>query len=218
MGLNQEPMALQSKTLPKTLLVATKNKGKAREFADLLGAEWRVETLLDRPELTEGIEDGVTFQENAAKKAVPISLQIGEGILVLADDSGLEVDFLNGAPGVYSARYAGEPDPKLRDGRNNAKLLTALAEVPPDQRGAQFRCSLALALAGKVIATADGVCRGRLLREGRGEDGFGYDPLFVPDGSELTFSEMPLDQKHRFSHRGKALAAMAARLREPGPL
>jgi len=208
-------MALQSKTPVKTLLVATKNKGKAREFADLLGAEWTVVTLLDRPELTEGVEDGVTFQENAAKKAVPISLQVGPEVLVLADDSGLEVDALDGAPGVYSARYAGEADPKLRDGRNNAKLLAALADVSTDQRGAQFRCSLALARNGVVIATADGVCRGRLLAAGRGGEGFGYDPLFVPDGSELTFSEMPLEQKHRFSHRGKALAAMAARLKGP---
>ena len=196
--------------LPQTLLIATRNAGKAREFAELLGPGWKVETLADRPDLLEGEEDGVTFEANAAKKAVPVSLQAGPGVLVLADDSGLEVDALDGAPGVFSARYAGEPKD---DARNNAKLLAALANTPAPQRGAQFRCSLCLAREGEVVAVADGVCRGSLLDGPRGGDGFGYDPLFVPEGGTQTFAEMGSAQKHALSHRGKAMAAMAGQIK-----
>ena len=203
-------MALQS----KTLLVATKNPGKAREFALLLGNSWKVETLLALPALTEGVEDGATFEENAAKKALAIAAQVGPEVFVLADDSGLEVDALGGAPGVYSARYAGENDPHFRDEANNGKLLAAMKEVPDDNRGAQFRCALCLVKGNEVVATADGVCRGILLDAPYGHEGFGYDPLFVPDGAEQkrTFAEMPLDQKHRFSHRAMAMGKMAAEM------
>ncbi len=213
-------MPLQSKT-PPLLLVATKNAGKAREFAELLGKEWRVETLRDHPGLVEGVEDGATFEANAAKKALAIGRQVGGEILVLADDSGLEVDALQGAPGVYSARYAGESDPKLRDARNNEKLLRELAALkafPLEQRGAQFRCSLCLVRGEEVLATSDGICRGALLDAPRGGDGFGYDPLFVPviEGGALaakTFAEMDSDAKHALSHRGKAMAIMAGKIR-----
>lgn len=204
-------MTLQPKTQGRTLLVATKNKGKAREFAELLGSGWRVETLLDRSELQEGVEDGATFPENAEKKARAVGRQVGPAVYVLADDSGLEVDALGGAPGVYSARYAGEPKD---DARNNAKLLAALEAVPDGRRGAQFRCSLCLAQGDAVVATADGICRGRLLRAPRGSDGFGYDPLFVPEegGGTLTFAEMPSEAKHALSHRGRAMRTMARRI------
>ncbi|HEY8965370.1 MAG TPA: non-canonical purine NTP pyrophosphatase [Candidatus Methylacidiphilales bacterium] len=200
------------------MLVATKNAGKAREFGELLGGAWRVETLKDRPELVEGVEDGATFEANAAKKALAIGKQLGGGVLVLADDSGLEVDALGGAPGVYSARYAGESDPALRDGRNNAKLLAALDGLPLEKRGAQFRCSLCLVRGEEVVATADGICRGALLDAPRGADGFGYDPLFLPviEGGALsakTFAEMNSDAKHALSHRGKAMAIMAGKMR-----
>jgi non-canonical purine NTP pyrophosphatase (RdgB/HAM1 family) len=199
-------MALPS----QTLLIATRNAGKAREFAELLGPGWKVETLADRPDLLEGEEDGVTFEANAAKKAILVSLQAGPGVLILADDSGLEVDALDGAPGVYSARYAGEPKD---DARNNAKLLAALAGTPAAQRGAQFRCSLCLAREGEVVAVADGICRGSLIEVPRGSDGFGYDPLFVPEGGTQTFAEMGSAQKHALSHRGKAMAAMAGQIK-----
>ncbi|SDU06805.1 XTP/dITP diphosphohydrolase [Verrucomicrobium sp. GAS474] len=210
-------MPLQSKT-PPLLLVATNNAGKAREFAELLGQTWRVETLRDHPNLVEGVEDGATFEANAAKKALAIGKQLGPEILVLADDSGLEVDALQGAPGVYSARYAGESDPKLRDGKNNEKLLGALKDLPLEKRGAQFRCSLCLVRGEEIIATADGICRGALLDGPRGADGFGYDPLFVPvlEGGALsakTFAEMNSDAKHALSHRGKAMALMAGKMR-----
>ncbi len=201
-------MTLQS----KTLLVATKNKGKAREFAELLGPGWAVETLLDRPDLVEGVEDGATFPENAEKKARAVSRQVGPEVYVLADDSGLEVDALNGEPGVYSARYAGEP---RSDARNNEKLAAALGGIAPEKRGAQFRCSLCLAKDDKVVATADGVCRGSLVLGPRGTDGFGYDPHFIPDDSDRTrtFAEMPSEAKHALSHRGQALRMMAAFLK-----
>lgn len=201
---------------PKTLLVATKNKGKAREFAELLGAGWTVQTLLDRPDLEEGVEDGATFEANAEKKARAVGRQVGPDVYVLADDSGLEVDALGGAPGVYSARYAGEPK---SDARNNAKLVEALKGIAPEKRGAQFRCSLCLAKGDAVVATADGVCRGTLVLEPRaiGDFGFGYDPHFVPDESDRTktFAEMPSEAKHALSHRGQAMRKMAERLVRP---
>jgi XTP/dITP diphosphohydrolase len=206
-------MTLQSKTLPRVLLVATKNKGKAREFAELLGNGWTIQTLLDRPDLQEGVEDGDTFQANAEKKARAVSRQVGPEVYVLADDSGLEVDALNGAPGVYSARYAGEPK---NDARNNAKLVEALKGVPEEKRGAQFRCALCLAKGDTVVATADGVCRGSLVSEPRviGDYGFGYDPHFVPNESDRTrtFGEMPPEAKHALSHRGQAMRVMAGEI------
>ncbi|MDE1170950.1 MAG: RdgB/HAM1 family non-canonical purine NTP pyrophosphatase [Verrucomicrobium sp.] len=195
-------------TLPR-LLVATRNAGKAREFAAMLGGQWRVETLLDHPDLPEPVEDGATFQENAAKKALTIAAHVGPEVAVLADDSGLEVDALDGAPGVYSARYAGEPK---SDARNNEKLLAALAGVPAIQRGAQFRCSLCLARGGEVTAASDGVCRGAILEAPRGAEGFGYDPLFVPEGFSQTFAEMDAAAKHAISHRARALEGLAKKL------
>jgi len=181
------------------LTIATANAGKGREFGDLLGDAWTIRTLADFPDLPEVVEDGDSFEANARKKAEEIS-RIVDGP-VLADDSGLEVDFLHGAPGIYSARYAGEGKD---DQANNRKLLEALAAVPEEQRGAQFHCVLAIAFQGRTLKTFDGIIRGTILREEKGLGGFGYDPLFQPDGFSKTTAEMTPDEKHAISHRGQA--------------
>jgi XTP/dITP diphosphohydrolase len=188
------------------LLVATKNPGKAKEFQEMLGTDWKVTTLLDLPEAGEVVEDGATFEANARKKALAFS---GGGVgqvdgWVLADDSGLEVDYLEGAPGIYSARYATAPDGSKDDEANNRKLLAELEGVPEEKRGAQFRCVLALAQRGKVKQVFEGIVRGRILEAPRGEHGFGYDPLFLPEGFDRTTAELSPDEKHRISHRGQA--------------
>jgi len=187
------------------LLIATANAGKAREFQEMLGKEWAVRTLRDLKEVPEIVEDGATFEENALKKAR--ALAGWGGGPVLADDSGLEVDVLGGAPGVHSARYAGRHGD---DAGNNRKLLAALQGVPEAERGAQFRCMLALRLPGGEERCFAGVCRGRILEAARGEGGFGYDPLFLPDGMERSMAELTAEEKHAISHRGRALRAAAA--------
>ena len=191
------------------LTVATGNTGKAKEFGELLGDQWTIKTLLDYPELPDVVEDGDSFEANACKKAVEIS-QIVAGP-VLADDSGLEVDFLDGAPGIFSARYAGETKD---DEANNAKLIQELADVPDEARGAQFHCALAVAENGQILATFDGIIRGKILREPRGSNGFGYDPYFMPDGYDVTTAQMEPADKHAISHRGKAGREAAAFLIE----
>jgi XTP/dITP diphosphohydrolase len=184
----------------KEILLATANVKKGRELKEILGEDWSIKTLKDFPQIPEIVEDGDTFEANAVKKALTLA-QLSEG-LILADDSGLEVDALNGAPGIYSARYAGEP---ANDANNNALLLRNLANVRDVNRGAQFRCVLALVKQGRRVRNFEGICRGRILREAGGRNGFGYDPLFVPDGYEQTFAELPSGAKHKLSHRGKAM-------------
>lgn len=190
-------------TMQKELLVATRNVGKAREFGELLGASWTIKTLRDYPEVPDVVEDGETFEANALKKAVEISQQFSG--YVLADDSGLEVDALLGAPGVYSARYAGEHG---NDAANNAKLLQVMQEVPEERRGAHFRCVLALAHVGKKVAVTEGLCFGRIAHAMVGSNGFGYDVLFIPDRHSETFGELSSTVKHGISHRAKATRAM----------
>ncbi len=190
----------------RSLLIATSNPGKAREFGEMLGADWKIMTLLDLPGAEEVVEDGHSFEANARKKALVFSGS-GEGQIegwVLADDSGLEVDILDGAPGIYSARYAAAADGTRDDEANNRKLLSALEGFPDGKRGAQFRCVLALARAGEVKAVFEGVIRGRILKAPRGANGFGYDPLFQPDGYDRTTAELSPEEKHRISHRGMA--------------
>lgn len=184
----------------RNLLLATRNPGKARELAAMLGKNWRVETLADFPQIPEVVEDGETFEANARKKALEISA-FYEG-LVLADDSGLEVDFLNGRPGVFSARYAGELSD---DERNTEKLLHEMEGVPVEQRGAQYCCVLVLAENEKVLATTEDVCRGTIVHAPLGNGGFGYDPVFVPDGYHQTFGVLSAEIKEQLSHRGKAM-------------
>lgn len=185
----------------RQILVATRNPKKLAEIREILSAPGL--ELLD-PEavgdLPEVEEDGDTFEANAIKKAV--TLARASGMLTLADDSGLEVDALGGEPGVYSARYAGEPSD---DAANNAKLLAALQGVT-NRRG-RFRCVIALATPDGECATVDGRCEGHIADAPQGQGGFGYDPLFIPDGFSQSFGELAAAIKHRISHRGAALRA-----------
>jgi len=214
-----------------TLLIATRNTHKAGEIRTILSARFQFLTLNEFPAAPRVVEDADTFEGNATKKAVELAKWIcadstiqrfdPSTTFVLADDSGLEVDALNGAPGVHSARFAAldksenSPDPD-----NNAKLLRLLEKVPPDKRTARFRCVIALAPAplehiesaspvcyadGQEISTFDGACEGRIIFAPRGRNGFGYDPLFVPDGYEQTFAELGEDVKNLLSHRAQAL-------------
>ncbi len=183
------------------LLIATRNAHKLEEIREILDFPGVDIVGADAiPGLPDVVEDGDTFEANATKKAVELSA--ASGMLTLADDSGLEVDALDKAPGVYSARYAGEPSD---DKANIRKLLVDLDGV--QNRTARFRCAMALATPDGASETVDGRCEGRIVLRPRGDHGFGYDPVFVPDGSEQTFSELDSAAKHRISHRGSALAA-----------
>ncbi len=193
-----------------TLLVATGNAGKLRELRRLLAPEGiEVRGLTEVPGARPVEEDGATFLENARKKARALAELTG--LPALADDSGLAVAALGGRPGVRSARYAG---PGATDADNNRKLLEELRGVPPGQRQAAFVCAMVLAVPGQEDVEAEGRLEGRILEEGRGEEGFGYDPLFLVEGQGLTLAELALDAKNRLSHRGRALAALLPHLRE----
>lgn len=185
------------------LLVATGNSHKTAEIRAILGAGYVVSDLKAHPELPEVEETGSTFLENATLKAVEISKQV-EG-LILSDDSGLEVDALGGEPGVYSSRYAGEAG---NDVANNKKLLHELQGK--DNRAARFRCVMVLAQDGEVLTSFDGAVEGRMLSELHGEGGFGYDPLFVPDGYDQTFSQLSEGIKNQLSHRAVAMQKVVA--------
>ncbi len=187
------------------IFLASRNGHKTRELAQILGADFVLEDLRSHPEIGEVIEDGATFLENARLKAVTISRQLPG--LILADDSGLEVDSLGGAPGVYSARYAGVG---ATDEMNRHKLRDELGRLAKDaSRAARFRCVLVLARDGNVLATSEGDVRGQILDGERGGAGFGYDPVFQPDGFEKSFAELSPKEKNAISHR----AAAAAKLR-----
>jgi XTP/dITP diphosphohydrolase len=196
------------------LLIATNNKGKIRELQDLLkDVEIELTTPAQIHLELDVVENGRTYAENASKKAVAFARASGR--ISLADDSGLEVDALDGAPGVYSARYAGVSGHGA-DAANNAKLLAALAGVPPERRTGRFRASLALAdVTGPLGAdtiTADGVCEGILLDAPRGSGGFGYDPLFLFPELGQTFAELGVGTKGDLSHRARAMRAIKPRL------
>ena len=183
------------------IVIATRNSNKARELKECLSdLKLDVMSLADFPDIPEVIEDGTTFRDNAVKKAVTNAA--GTGLLTLADDSGLEVHYLNDKPGVYSARYAGE---NATDRENNEKLLDELKEAVSDQRRARFVCCIALANKEGLINTVQGVVEGELAAECRGTQGFGYDPLFIKDSYNKTFAELPLEVKNRISHRALAL-------------
>jgi len=185
------------------LLVATGNSHKTDEIRAILGEDYVVSDLKAHPDLPEVEETGITFLENATLKAVEISKQV-DG-LILSDDSGLEVDALGGEPGVYSSRYAGEAG---NDAANNKKLLHELQGE--DSRTARFRCVMVLAQDGEVLASFDGAVEGRMLSELHGEGGFGYDPLFVPDGYDQTFSQLSEGIKNQLSHRAVAMQKVVA--------
>ena len=171
-------------------------------------ARLEIRTLDAHPDLPDVVEDGETFAANARKKAAEVAQALG--LWVLADDSGLAVDALEGAPGVYSARYAGEPSD---DEANNRKLLEVLGPVPDEARGAAFLCHLALAdPSGAIRLEAEGACRGRIIREARGPGGFGYDPLFLIPEYHKTFGELGALAKHQLSHRSRAFARLRPEL------
>jgi XTP/dITP diphosphohydrolase len=213
-----------------TLIIATRNAHKVQEIQAVLGSQFRYLSLKDFPEAPKVIEDQPTFPKNAAKKARELAKWLqylsgfeyrvpGASAYVLADDSGLEVDALNGAPGVHSARFAAldhagaAPDENSTDADNNAKLLRLLKDVPDVRRTARFRCVLSLMqvkppqpmLAGHLF---EGTCEGRIGFEARGAAGFGYDPLFMPSGCEQSFAELGEDKKNAISHRAQALTKM----------
>lgn len=189
------------------VLIASSNKGKLRDFsavASLHSVE--VEPIANFALLPMAVEDGETFEENARKKAEHYSRYVG-GELVLADDSGLAVDALSGAPGVRSARYAVAGDEELGnsdDKANNAKLLYEMKDVADEKRTARFVCVIAVARDGRTVATFDGKAEGVLLRELRGTGGFGYDPMFYFPELKKTFAELSPTEKAAVSHRGQA--------------
>jgi XTP/dITP diphosphohydrolase len=198
------------------LLVATRNRHKLKEIEALLAElKFDLRSSADIAGLGDVKEDAGTIRDNAVKKAVETAK--AAKMLTLADDTGLEVDALNGEPGVHSARYAGE-EPTSHE--NNKKLLAALQGVPLEKRAARFRCVVAIADANGLVETVEGICNGALLEEERGGGGFGYDPLFIPDGQVKTFGELSPDVKNRISHRAKALqkawAVLSRYLREHG--
>lgn len=182
------------------LFIASKNKGKINEIKTVLsGLGIEFFSLLDTPEIPDIDETGITFEENAFIKAKSVYDIVH--IPVIADDSGLEVEYLNGAPGVFSARHAGE---NASDSDNCIKLLKELENVSYEQKKASFKCVIIL-FDGENRRIFDGTCSGHIITYLRGENGFGYDPLFVPDGYSKTFAELDLDTKNKISHRGKAL-------------
>jgi XTP/dITP diphosphohydrolase len=191
------------------LIAATRNLKKLRELRRLLeGVGLEVISLEGFSGLTEVEETGTTFEENARLKALSYSEQTG--LPCVADDSGLEVEALGGAPGVFSSRYAG-PDAGSR--ALCEKLLGEMRDMSDGKRGARFRCFIALAANGKVSLTARGEAPGKIIREMRGQHGFGYDPVFVPEGHERTFAEMEPEEKDALSHRGMALATFKRELK-----
>jgi XTP/dITP diphosphohydrolase len=233
-----------------TLLIATRNAHKAGEIHAILGGGFRLLTLTDFAAAPTVVEDAPTFAGNATKKALELAKWLRGQFpgrqtpdprpdFVLADDSGLEVDALNGAPGVHSARFAAADSAKsgnTPDADNNAKLLRLLEDVPLEKRTARFHCVLALVpmgaasslsrpaviLAGRLVSSLappklfDGVCEGRILFAPRGQNGFGYDPLFVPAGFEQSFAELGDEEKNRLSHRAKALETLRGGLGRVG--
>lgn len=183
------------------LVIATKNKDKIREITEKFSSLDRIQiiSLLDYNDAPEIIENGVTFKENACKKAMVISAHTK--LPALADDSGLEIDALNGEPGIYSARYAGE---NKTDEERNQLILLKMEGVPEQKRTARFRCAIALVL-NNTVYTNEGVCEGRISFSMKGDDGFGYDPIFIIPQLNKTMAEIPLSQKNEISHRAKAL-------------
>ena len=196
---------------PMRLLIATRNAHKTGEIAAILGSAWEVGDLNAHPDVPSPEETGDTFAANAEIKAVAAS-RVFAG-WVLADDSGLEVDALAGAPGVRSARYAG---PGATDADNRAKLLHALDGVRGKARSGRFRCAMVLAKGGDVLGTFDGAIEGVIVNRERGEGGFGYDALFVPEGHCETFAQLQSSTKNALSHRARALAQVAAFLVKRG--
>ena len=187
----------------RTVILASRNKKKTKEVSEILAAVgFVVIPVTNFPDVPDVDEDGRTFAENAAKKASQVARQLKQW--VIGEDSGLMVDALNGAPGIYSARYSGAG---ATDEKNNAKLMADLAGVPDEKRGAGYMCSVALSNPdGEIRIACEGTCRGRILHEANGEGGFGYDPYFLIPEYHLTFGQLSSVVKHRLSHRARAFA------------
>ena len=189
------------------LIVATRNADKTREIQEILGSEFIVRDLRACPEISEIIESGTYFEENARLKALAVSRKLPS--LVIADDSGLEVDALGGAPGIHSARYSGA------NATHRQKIDTLLEELArvgatKDARRARFRCVLALARNGEILGLFEGIVEGQIPDGPRGSHGFGYDPIFVPTGFQRTFGELGPVEKNQLSHRARALEKLRA--------
>ncbi len=194
------------------ILVATNNPGKLAEYERLLAGvpDLEIDSLSSLSEPVDVVEDGKTFYANALKKAQAVA--VVAGMPTMADDSGLEVDALGGSPGVRSARYAGSDATAVQ---NNEKLLRELSEIPGDRRSARFRCTIVLVDGnGRELLVAEGACEGHIANSPRGTHGFGYDPLFVPDGYHRTMAELAPEKKNEISHRAKAAKKLVAGLRE----
>jgi len=195
--------------MPRRLVIGTRNRGKYREIAAILAPlEVRLMPLDAFPTVPSVPETGDTFEANARAKALGYARATGQW--ALADDSGLEVDALDGAPGVRSARWGGEDG---NDALNNEALLAALDAHPPETWTARFRCVMALAMPDRVLAVTEGACEGVIAAEAAGANGFGYDPHFYLPEKGRTMAELPPEEKNRISHRARALAKMATRLR-----
>jgi XTP/dITP diphosphohydrolase len=187
------------------IVLATANPHKAEEINALLEAldiAVQVVSLLDFPQVIIPEEDGETLEENAILKAEAVANQTG--LVALADDSGLEVEALGGAPGVHSKRFAGE---NATDPERYGKLLALMKEVPEGKRQAQFRCCIAIAIPNRKTEVVEGICPGKIAFAPAGEYGFGYDPVFIPEGMNITMAQLPMDEKNKISHRSRALEA-----------
>lgn len=195
--------------LKMQVVLASRNAGKIGEMRELLqphGVE--VKSVTDFGDLPEVVENGDTFAANAAKKAREIAQEVG--LWTIGEDSGLRVDALDGAPGVYSARFAGEPSD---DERNNAKLISELDDVPAEKRGAEYVCHVAVADAsGEIRLSEEATCRGRIATSARGSNGFGYDPYFLIPELHRTFGELPAVVKRHISHRARAFERVIPKL------
>ena len=195
---------------PQEVVIATRNPGKFREIKAILSSlPLKFLSLEDFPDIPEVVEDGATFAENAGKKARMIADFTGR--LAIADDSGLAVDALQGRPGVFSSRYAGE---KATDRERCQKLLDEMASIPKGKRQARFVCAMAVALPRGRMEVVEGECRGRVTSAPRGKRGFGYDPIFFVPQFGKTMGELEPEEKNRISHRGRALEKLKALLPE----
>lgn len=188
------------------IILATHNRHKADEVSAILAPDFNIRCLADFTAQPPPEETGNTFEENAAIKACAASAALGDDVWVLADDSGLEVDALGGAPGVHSALYSGRHGDDAGHRRKLLAELTAIGAVNPGRRRGRFRCVLALARGGTVVAQCSGTVEGTIAPGEAGGGGFGYDCLFVPDGHDRTFGELPPSVKNALSHRARALA------------
>ncbi|WP_096153112.1 MULTISPECIES: XTP/dITP diphosphatase [Bacillus] len=191
----------------KELIIATNNKGKVKEFQNIFSAKgYSVKSLKDFPEIQDVEETGTTFEENALLKATEVSKTLN--VVVIADDSGLEVDALDGEPGVYSARYAGN---EKSDEANIDKVLEKLQGVPAEKRTARFVCVLAVAMPDGESFTVRGTCEGFIASERKGENGFGYDPIFYIKEIDKTMAQLSKEEKNKISHRARAIERLEKR-------